>query len=232
MPKGKRIEEVLLDAEYYTNDVIDYLERKRVRWAICVDKDSSVMEAIGGISGSDWRPYRTEDGIMTDREISETVHVTNKGKSAFRLVVLRWKDRQADLFRDSYHYHCIATGMIDQSAEQVVWRYNKRAQIENHIKEIKSGFGMDRMPSGDFLANAVHFGIGIMTYNLFIAQKLLVMPEPWRTKTIKSLRWLLIEVAGRLVRHGRRVILKVAISLDKYRIYLEMRRRTYELLLE
>ncbi|NIS71778.1 MAG: transposase, partial [Proteobacteria bacterium] len=50
---------------------------------------------------------------------------------------------------DSYSYHCIATGMIDEGAEEVVWRYNKRAQIENHIKEIKSGFGMDRMPSGE-----------------------------------------------------------------------------------
>jgi hypothetical protein len=232
MPKGKRIEEVLLDSEYYSHDVIDYLERKAVRWAICVDKDSSVMEAIGGISEGNWRPYRTEDGVMTDREISETIHTTSKGTSAFCLIVLRWKDRQADLFRDSYHYHCIATGMIEESAEGVVWRYNKRAEIENHIKEIKSGFGMDRLPSGEFLANAVHFGIGIMTYNLFIAQRLFVMPEPWRTKTIKSLRWLLIEVAGRVVHHGRRVILKVATSLDKYRIYLEMRRRTYALLLE
>jgi hypothetical protein len=232
MPKGKRIEEVLLDAEYYTNEVIDYLEAKGVRWAICVDKDSSVVEAIGEISEGGWRPYRTEDGVMTDREISETIHTTNRGKSAFRLVVLRWKDRQADLFRDRYSYHCIATGMIEERSEEVVWRYNKRAHIENHIKEIKSGFGMDRMPSGEFLANAVHFGIGIMTYNLFIAQRLFVMPEPWRTKTIKSLRWLLIEVAGRLVRHGRRVILRVATSLDKYRIYLEMRRRIYELLLE
>jgi hypothetical protein len=232
MPKGKRIEEVLLDSEYYSHDVIDYLERKGVRWAICVDKDSSVMGAIGAIPEDNWRAYRTEDGVMTDREISETVHTTNKGTSAFCLVVLRWKDRQADLFRDSYHYHCIATGMIDQSVQEVVWRYNKRAEIENHIKEIKNGFGMDRMPSGEFLANAVHFGIGIMTYNLFIAQRLFVMPEPWRAKTIKSLRWLLIEVAGRVVHHGRRVILKVATSLDKYRIYLEMRRRTYALLLE
>jgi hypothetical protein len=232
MPKGKRIEEVLLDAEYYTNEVIDYLEAKGVRWAMCVDKDSSVMEAIGGIWQDEWRPFQTEDGIMTDRQISETVHVTNKGKSAFRLIVLRWKDRQADLFRDSYSYHCIATGMVDERAEGVVWRYNKRAQIENHIKEIKGGFGMDRMPSGEFLANAVHFGIGIMTYNLFIAQRLLVMPGHWATKTIKSLRWLLIEVAGRVVHHGRRVILKVATSLDKYRIYLEMRRRTYGLLPE
>jgi hypothetical protein len=230
MPKGKRIKEVLLDAEYYTNDVINYLDAREVRWAICVDKDLSVMEAIGTIS--DWRAFRTEDGVMTDREISETVHTTNKGKSAFRLIVLRWKERQADLFKDSYHYHCIATGMIDSSAEEVVWRYNKRAHIENHIKQIKNGFGMDRMPCGEFLANSVHFGIGIMTYNLFIAQRLLVMPESWRTKTIKSLRWLLIEVAGRVVHHGRRVILKVATNLDKYRIYLEMRRRTYGFLLE
>jgi len=72
----------------------------------------------------------------------------------------------------------------------------------------------------------------MMTYNLFISQRLLTMPEQWATKTIKTIRWLLIEVAGRVVHHGRRVILKVATSLDKYRIYLEMRRRTYELLLE
>ncbi len=71
-----------------------------------------------------------------------------------------------------------------------------------------------------------------MTYNLFIGQRLLTMPESWATKTIKSLRWLLIEVAGKLVDHRKRLILKVATSLDKYRIYLEMRRRSYALLLE
>jgi hypothetical protein len=91
---------------------------------------------------------------------------------------------------------------------------------------------MEKLPSGDFLANAVYFGIGIMTYNLFIAQKLLTMPGQWQTKTIKSFRWLLVEVGGKLIEHGRRIILKVATSIDKYRVYLEMRRRTYELLLE
>jgi hypothetical protein len=232
MPRGKKIEEVLLDAEYYTNEVIDYLETKGVRWAVGVDKDSSVMEAITTISEKEWKPFKTQDGIKTDREIAETVHTTNKGTKAFRLIVLRWKERQGDLFRETYCYHCIATGIIEESTEEVVWRYNGRAHIENHIKEIKSGFGMDRMPSGDFRANGVHFAIGIMTYNLFIGQRLLTMPESWATKTIKSLRWLLLEVAGKLVDHSKRLILKVATSLDKYRIYLEMRRRSYALLLE
>jgi hypothetical protein len=232
MPEGKKIEEVVLDAEYYTKDVIEYLETKKVRWAIAVDKDTAVMEAITAISQNEWSPLKTQDGVRTDREVAETIHTMNKSEETFRLIVLRWKERQADLFRDTYCYHCIATGMIDESTEEVVWRYNGRAHIENHIKEIKSGFGMDRMPSGDFRANGAHFGIGIMTYNLFIAQKLLTMPEQWRTKPIKTLRWLLIEVAGRLIHHSRRIVLRVATSIDKYRLYREMRRRTYELVLQ
>jgi len=232
MPEGKVIEEVLLDSEYYTKEVIEYLEEKTVRWAIAVDKDSSVQEAISTIPEDDWRSFRTHDGIRTDREVAETIHTMNKSDVVFRLVVLRWKNGQGDLFRDTYFYHGIATGMVEQSTEEVVWRYNRRAHIENHIKEIKTGFGMDRMPSGEFRANGVHFGIGIMTYNLFIAQRLLTMPEPWRTKTIKTVRWLLVEVAGKLVHHSRKIILKVAATADKYRLYLEMRRRTYELLLQ
>ncbi|MBW2309056.1 MAG: hypothetical protein JRG73_19200, partial [Deltaproteobacteria bacterium] len=58
------------------------------------------------------------------------------------------------------------------------------------------------------------------------------MPEDWRAKTIKSIRWLLVEVAGKLIHHGRSLTLKIAVGIEKYRIYLEMRRRTYELLLE
>ena len=156
----------------------------------------------------------------------------NKGASAFRLIILRWQDRQLDLFKNIYHYHCIATSVLEQSAQERVWRHNDRAHIENHIKEIKRGFGMEKLPSGDFGGNALYFGIGMLTYNLFIAQKYLTMPRDWRAKTIKSIRWLLVEVGGKLIRHGRTLTLKIAASLEKYRLYLEMRRKTYELLLE
>ena len=228
--KGKRIEEVLLDGEYYSHEVMDYLEEEKVRWAIVVDQDEAVKKLIKGIGEQQWEFYRTQDGITTDREIADTVHAMNRGKSAFRVIVLRWRERQGDLFKGTYNYHCIATNMVEEDPEEVVWKYNGRAQIENHIKEIKSGFGMEWMPSGDFGANGVYFGIGILTYNLFIAQKLLTLPEEWKTKTIKSVRWFLMEVGGKLVLHGRRMILKIATSLDKFRIYLGMRQRAFELL--
>lgn len=229
MHVGKKIEDVLLDSEYYTNEVIDYLTEKKVQWAIAADKDEAILRAIKAISEEKWRPYKTSYGDETDREIAETVHIMNKGNVAFRLIILRWKTNQMSLFKDTYSYHCIATSMIDEAKEEVVWRYNHRAEIENHIKEIKGGFGMDHLPSGDLRANAVYFGIGIMTYNLFIAQKMLMLPLEWQGKTIKSIRWLLVEVAGKLIEHGRCVILKIAVGMEKYKRYVEMRRRIYEL---
>ena len=227
--KGKKIEEVLLDAEYYSHEVMDYLDEEKVRWAIVMDQDEAVKKLIKGIREGEWASYQTEGEITTDREIAETVHAMNQGKSAFRVIVLRWRERQGDLFKNTYHYHCIATSMVEENPDEVVWKYNGRGQIENHIKEIKSGFGMEWMPSGDFEANAVYFGIGILTYNLFIAQKLLTLPEEWKTKTIKSVRWGLVEVGGKLVSHGRRIILKIATSAERIRTYLEIRRRTFQL---
>jgi len=232
IPRGKEIKLIVLDSEYYCSDVIEYLEGEKIPWSITADQDHSVKEIIKSIPQEEWGPFKTQDGIVTDRQIAETVHTMNKGTSAFRLIILRWQDRQLDLFKDNYHYHCIATNILEGSACERVWRHNDRAHIENHLKEIKCGFGMEKLPSGDFGGNALYFGIGILTYNLFIAQKYLTMPADWRTKTIKSIRWLLVEVGGKLIRHGRTLILKIAASLEKYTLYLEMRRKTYALLLE
>lgn len=229
MPEGKKIGRVLLDSEYYTNEVMDYLREKGVEWAVAVDKDKSVLESIGGIPQGEWKTLRTKEGISLDREIAETIHATNAGKFAFRLVVIRWKDKQGDLFRDSCHYHAIATSLLRESPQEVVWVYNERATIENHISGLKSGVGLERLPSGDFKANAVYFAIGILTYNLFQAQKALTMPEDWRHKTIRSIRWMLVEIPGKLVKHAKRLILKIAATAEKYRVYLDIRRRTYEL---
>lgn len=225
MPEDKEITKVLLDSEYYTNEVMEYLSEKGVLWAIAVDKDSAVMKEIRRIPEEGWNPYKTREGKETDRELSETVHTTNKGKNAFRLVILRWKGKQGALFENTYNYHCIATNMIEEAKEEVVWQYHERAYIENHIKEIKTGFMMEQMPSGDFGANALYFGIGIMTYNLFMAQKYFTMPVEWASKTIKSIRWLLIEAVGRVIERSRSIILKVAATREKYRVYLEMRER-------
>jgi hypothetical protein len=73
--------------------------------AIGVDKDYPVIEAVRAISEEKWKPFKTRDGIITDREVAKAIHTMNKGKVAFRLVVLWWKERQGDLFRGAYHFY-------------------------------------------------------------------------------------------------------------------------------
>jgi serine/threonine protein kinase len=122
-------------------------------------------------------------------------------------------------------YYVIATNRDDLSAREIVLFHNQRGEVENSIKELKIGLGMERMTSGDFKANALWFAIGVLATNVAAAQKLLFLGPEWKTKTIASVRWQLIQLAGRLVRHGRRVILRLAIAAEKMALLLETRGR-------
>jgi hypothetical protein len=84
---------------------------------------------------------------------------------------------------------------------------------------------MEQMTSGQFKANALWFGIGVLAYNLVQAQKLLFLDPDWKTKTIATLRWQLLETAGRLIRHGRQWILRLATSWEKCLVFLRIRQR-------
>ncbi len=226
LPQGKRIKHASLDSEYYRADVMKYLRSKGTTFTIAVDKDVSVREAIK--RAAYWRPLKDSDGVMTDMEIGETIHTMNKLDFSFRLIVIRKRAKQRDLFNDGYDYHCIATD-LECSQEEVVWRYNERAEIENVIKELKGGFGMEYMPTGDFGANSFWFSLGVLAYNSFIMKKHLILPEAMRTKTIQSMRWLFIEVAGKVVRHARRLCLKIYAEIEKYILYKKIRLRYAEL---
>ena len=56
----------------------------------------------------------------------------------------------------------------------------------------------NNMPCGTFLANAVYFGIGIISYNLFAGFKLL-NPE-FLKHTIKTFRWSFLNIAGKIIK--------------------------------
>jgi hypothetical protein len=78
----------------------------------------------------------------------------NKTHLPFRLIVQRWRNPQLDLFqREEWYYQVIATNMDELEPEEVGWFHYEREQVENLIKEIKIGFGMEQMVSDDFGAN-------------------------------------------------------------------------------
>ena len=81
------------------------------------------------------------------------------------------------------------------------------------------------MPCGDSGANAVLFRIGVLAYNLFIGCKRLACPAAWATQTITTLRWKLVQVAGRILRHAGQVVLRLVLDTDTLACWRSIRQR-------
>lgn len=222
MPKGKKIKGFRSDSAAYQAKVINHCQENGIKYAIGGDLDQAVKKVIAAMRDEDWHPYR--NGF-----ICETIHSMNETKEAFRLVVIR-RPYQCNLFDaeegSSERYTVIATNR-EESAEEVVRWYNQRGECsENRIKELKIGFGMERMPCGQFEANAVFFRIGVLAYNLNRLFVLSTLDESWHRHQVQTLRWKLYGTAGKIVFHGRYVYLKVSRNLQK--LFSLMRLRSWE----
>ncbi len=223
LPEGKRIY-FRSDSAAYQAAVINRYSLPGRSFTITADQDAAVKREIQNLPETAWSPYRTPDGIATDRQIAETVHTMNGTEQAFRLIVLRWPNPQPNLFEaERYSYHAVATNR-EESASEVIWKHNGRGQCENWHKELKAGLAMEQMPCGEFEANAMYFAIGVLAYNLAQLLKRRVLPESYRTVTVATLRWKLYRLAGKLVRHARGWMLQIKADLEKWRL-LESARR-------
>lgn len=221
MPKGKRIKALRSDSAAYQAKIINHCEDKDMKFAIGADLDEAVLGAIRVISEDDWKPYK-------DGAIAETVHSMNKTKKAFRLIVIR-RPYQGHLFseqEESLKYIVIATNR-EESAEWVVKWYNQRGDCsENRIKELKIGFGMERMPCGQFEANAVFFRLGVLSYNIYRLFLLKTLEQSWHRHQVQTVRWRLYQIAGKIVFHGGQVFLKVRRHFCQQ--FNDIRLRTWE----
>jgi hypothetical protein len=229
MPLGKRIGYYRGDSASYQAELFNQLEEDGVKYGITAGQDKAVKSAIALIPSGDWEEAVRGCGY----ELAETVHCMNETKRAFRLVIKREVRRQGELFEGEgrYFYHAVATNWLEEeknTGDVLEW-HNQRGQAENFNKEVKDGIGMERMPCGQSYANAVFFRIGVIAYNLFIGFKRLSCPESWMKQTIATFRWKMVQIAGRIVRHAGKTVLKLMIGLEKLGLFKGIRHKCFEL---
>jgi len=229
MSGGKRIGYYRSDSASYQAELFNQLEEDGVKYAITADQDKAVKVLIALIGEAGWKEPVRGCGY----ELAETIHCMNETKKAFRLVIKRQIRRQGELFEKvgQYFYHAVATNWLEEEKDtgEVLEWHNQRGQAENFNKELKIGFGMERMPCGQSHANAVFFRIGVLAYNLFIGFKRLSCPEAWVKQTIATFRWKMVQVAGRIVRHAGEIVLKLMVDLGKLELFRRIRKKSYEL---
>lgn len=107
----------------------------------------------------------------------------------------------------------------------MVW-YRQRGEVsENGIKELKIGFGMERMPCGQLAANAAFFRIGVIAHNLFVLFKRSVLGGDWQRHKVATVRWRLFHLPGKLVRHAGAWVLRIA--TDSVELFKSIREKSY-----
>ncbi len=123
---------------------------------------------------------------------------------SFRVVAMRTRERdngkQIQLWSDlDYTVQAFVTNDWTGAAEDIAFEYDGRAEVEPAIGELKSGWGIGKIPSQDFRANHAVLLLKLLAHNLMRRFVRWTAPQlsSWR---VPWLRRALINIPGRLLR--------------------------------
>jgi len=191
--------------------------RGRVTFAISVRMTAKLKEHIQRIPDSLWKPYR-EDA----RAVSECVDVFSycpadedapEGAGPLRYVAIRVRRRQGELFGEGegQRYFVVATNEWSWPAKRLLeWHREKAGSIEALHDVLKNELGAGLMPCGRFGANAAWLRLAVLTHNVLTALKRIALKPEWLRARPKRLRFHFFYSPGRLIRHARRLLARVA----------------------
>ena len=116
-----------------------------------------------------------------------------------------------------YTYTAVITSMDDPAIE--VWRfYNKRADCENRIKELKEDFGADGFCLDSFFGTEAALRLVAFLYNLITIFKAVVLKNI--RPTLKTIRFKVLILGAKLGSKARKKTLRVS-ARGKHRSSLE-----------
>ena len=142
----------------------------------------------------------------TCAETTYTPFQSEPDAAPVRLIVRRVKPTpgsQLALFA-TYNYHGFIT---DQDGEMLELEadHRRHAEIENAIRGLKYGVGLNHMPSGRFATNGAWLAVQVIAHNLARWTARIGLGE--RTATTKTLRRRVFALVGRITRSARRLTL-------------------------
>ena len=198
---------VRADSGFYNYDIVKVCRAKGVRYSITVRQHKTLRNLIEAIPGQDWEPipYWME-GAAHVAETQYTSFASEPDAVPARLIVRRVKptpESQLALFA-TYSYHAFIT---DREGDTLALEadHRRHAEIENTIRDLKYGVGLNHLPSGRFPANAAWLAVQVMAHNLARWTSRIGLGEP--VSTTKTLRRRFFSLAGRLTRKARQLTL-------------------------
>jgi len=187
-----------------------------IRFSVGYEVSERLRAAILGLPESAWT-----EAIDAEREVREGAWVAELSE---RLELAEWpagtraicrRERphpgaQLSLFDSEagYRHTCFLTDQEGTDVAALELRHRRRARVEDAIRTGKE-CGMRNLPFGAFRANEVWLELSLAAQDLLTWSRLLCLEGELSAAEPKRLRQRLLHVAGRLVRSGRRVTLRL-----------------------
>ena len=198
---------VRADSGFYTHSIVALCRKMKVRFSITVRQSQSLRNLIEAIPEADWTPIPYwMDGAAAVAETTYTPFQSEPDTAPVRLIVRRVKPTpgsQLALFA-TYSYHGFITDR-DGDTLELEADHRRHAEIENAIRDLRYGVGLNHMPSGRFAAKPAWLAVKVMAHNLARWTARTGLGE--RIVTTKTLRRRFFSPAGRLTRSARRLTL-------------------------
>jgi hypothetical protein len=205
----RAIKKLRADRGFYSKAVVQWGEAEDFTFTITADQTAPLLDAIAAVPECRWQVL-PEYAVA---EVAELRYQPAGWSQPYRYVVKREvaETKAGALY---WKYHATVTNEEGLSARAVVVWHLQHAAMENALKEHKSGFGVEKLPTQKFHANWAYLLIGPLAFNLVAWFKRLVLPPSYQRATLKTIRHHLLNLAGKLVHTARRVFLVIS---DCYR---------------
>ena len=159
---------VRADSGFYTHAVVAVCRRMDVRFSIAIRQRARLRNLIEAIPEDAWTPIPYwMDGAADVAETTYTPFQAEADAAPVRLIVRRVKPTpgsQLALFA-RYSYHAFITDRDGETLELEA-DHRRHAEIENAIRDLKYGVGLNHLPSGRFAANGAWLAVQVMAHNL------------------------------------------------------------------
>jgi len=206
-----------------------------IEFAISADVTDAFKQAVAEVPAAQWHPvYRSyDDGmrVKLDQQWAEVCYVPNwagysKRGPTYRFVAIREPLRQLEIpgtepqselpfptiaysQHERYKLFGIVTNRDIPGDELIGWHRQRCGKSEEAHAIMKQDLAGGQLPSNDFGENAAWWAIMILAFNLSSAIRRLVLGSGWAKKRMKAIRFAIINLPGRVVRHARKLVIRL-----------------------
>jgi hypothetical protein len=223
LPKTARIWGIRADDALYSENRIEQWSRKGYVYGVSAKRSNHLRSTIAAIPPEQWK-----DGIDADGHHYSIARISYKPatwtNSHTFIISRRPKDLKGQnvLWDDmKYEYFAFVTNHPGTAYQQFKFCV-ERCSLENFIKETKSGFRYDFLPSSKLDANRAYLGHVQLAYNLAIWWKLLDGPRPVNRWTIDTLRHRILNICGNIKRYAGRWVLSLPVWWPWQKTYRQL----------